>query len=192
MRKTKKLYKTCLLVGRFQPFHIGHFKMIKKALNFAETVLVLIGSANEPETERNPFSYKEREEMIAHCFKNGRLIVKPIRDIKVGDNSIWGEFVLEETKKILGDYPSLYLSGQEKVRESWFYGLAQAKELDEISIHKTDDICASDLRRKLIECSDLDIKTESTKYLECLEKIPKEIHVFVPLMIKRLKMVANK
>ena len=190
MNKPIKIYKTCLLVGRFQPFHVGHLKMIRKALCLAETVLVFIGSSQESRTERNPFSYEERKEMISKCFrKNKNLIIKPLRDIKVGDNSIWGEFVLEEAFNVLGEYPSLYLSGQEKVRASWFYGLKQAKTMDEISVHKTDNISASILREKLVKCFNEVEMVYSDNYSYCLEKIPKECHKDIPFYAKTLKTV---
>lgn len=185
----KRIYKTCLLVGRFQPFHIGHFKMIQKALQLAETVLVFVGSAQESKTKRNPFSYEERRLMISNSFNTNRLIIKPFFDIKAGDNSIWGEYVLESAKKELGNYPELYLSGSEIIRNSWFAGLSQANGLDEISIHKTDDISASILREKMLSCSEIDIEVKSKKYLECLEKIPQKSQFLLSSLIRTLKIV---
>lgn len=185
----KKLYKTCLIVGRFQPIHSGHEKMIKKALEFAETVLVFVGSSQESRTERNPFSYDERERMLKKVFKSSRVIVRPLPDILVGNNSIWGEYVLEKAKDVLGEFPSLYLSGAEIIRSSWFSGLKQAENLDEISIHKMDDICASTLREKLSACSELDISVSNKKYAYCLERMPDKLKSDVPFIIRTLKNV---
>lgn len=53
-----------LFVGRFQPFHLGHLQVIKDILKENEKIIIVIGSAQESNTKRNPFSAKEREEMI--------------------------------------------------------------------------------------------------------------------------------
>lgn len=58
--------ETALLVGRFQPFHLGHLsvvKQIEKAPDVAK-ILIGIGSSQEGNTEHNPFSFNERLQMI--------------------------------------------------------------------------------------------------------------------------------
>jgi bifunctional NMN adenylyltransferase/nudix hydrolase len=46
-----------------QPFHEGHLSIITKALSVSDRLMVGIGSANGPRSHRNPFTYKEREQM---------------------------------------------------------------------------------------------------------------------------------
>ena len=53
-----------LLIGRFQPFHLGHLDAIHFALSKVEKLWLGIGSANKPPQENNPFSADERKEMI--------------------------------------------------------------------------------------------------------------------------------
>ncbi len=52
------------LIGRFQPFHLGHLEAIKFALSNVEHLHVGIGSSNKSHEERNPFTADERKEMI--------------------------------------------------------------------------------------------------------------------------------
>ena len=52
------------LIGRFQPFHLGHLEAIKFALSKVEHLHVGIGSSNKSHQERNPFTADERKEMI--------------------------------------------------------------------------------------------------------------------------------
>jgi len=52
------------LIGRFQPFHLGHLEAIKFALSNVEYLHVGIGSSNKSHEERNPFTADERKEMI--------------------------------------------------------------------------------------------------------------------------------
>ena len=59
-----------VVLGRFQPFHLGHALMISAAeewrnLNSPELRLVIaIGSSNRPESMENPWGPEEREAML--------------------------------------------------------------------------------------------------------------------------------
>lgn len=53
-----------LLIGRFQPFHLGHLDALRFALSKVKHLNVGIGSSNRPRQRSNPFSVQEREQMI--------------------------------------------------------------------------------------------------------------------------------
>ena len=53
-----------LLIGRFQPFHLGHLDALKFALSKVEKLWIGIGSSNKPNQKQNPFSADERKQMI--------------------------------------------------------------------------------------------------------------------------------
>jgi nicotinamide-nucleotide adenylyltransferase len=53
-----------LLIGRFQPFHLGHLKALKFALSKVDKLWVGLGSSNKPLQKNNPFSAEERKDMI--------------------------------------------------------------------------------------------------------------------------------
>jgi len=53
-----------LLIGRFQPFHLGHLAAVKFALTQIDNLSIGIGSSNRHNEKRNPFSAEERKEMI--------------------------------------------------------------------------------------------------------------------------------
>ncbi len=53
-----------LLIGRFQPFHKGHLYVIRKILEEADELIIVIGSSQYKDTRENPFSAQEREAMI--------------------------------------------------------------------------------------------------------------------------------
>ena len=53
-----------LLIGRFQPFHLGHLDALKFALSKVEKLWVGLGSSNKPIEKNNPFSAEQRKEMI--------------------------------------------------------------------------------------------------------------------------------
>jgi bifunctional NMN adenylyltransferase/nudix hydrolase len=53
-----------VLVGRFQPFHAAHLALLRHALSIAPRCAIVIGSAHQARTPRNPFTWTERAEMI--------------------------------------------------------------------------------------------------------------------------------
>lgn len=59
-----KPFKYCVFIGRFQPFHKGHYELFKEALKKAETVLIVLGSWKKAPDIENPFRAEQREELI--------------------------------------------------------------------------------------------------------------------------------
>ena len=53
-----------LLIGRFQPFHLGHLHAVRHALSKVDHLLIGIGSSNRSMEQDNPFTAEERREMI--------------------------------------------------------------------------------------------------------------------------------
>ncbi|MCP4761072.1 MAG: adenylyltransferase/cytidyltransferase family protein [archaeon] len=72
-----------LIIGRFQPFHLGHFKLVEKSFNYIEKLKIGIGSAQFSDTPENPFSYEERRlfiELSLSDIHNGIYTIYPIED----------------------------------------------------------------------------------------------------------------
>lgn len=70
-------------IGRFQPFHNGHLALLTEALKTAAHVVVVIGSAHQARTPKNPFTWQERADMIRLATpeaQRGRLQFVPVRD----------------------------------------------------------------------------------------------------------------
>ncbi|MGF3554478.1 MAG: nicotinamide-nucleotide adenylyltransferase [Thermoplasmatota archaeon] len=59
-----------LFIGRFQPFHKGHLKVIKNASKKYDKIIIGIGSSQYSNTLKNPFTEKEREMMIKRTLEN--------------------------------------------------------------------------------------------------------------------------
>ena len=53
-----------LLIGRFQPFHLGHLEALQFALSKVDKLYVGLGSSNKPVEKNNPFTAEQRKEMI--------------------------------------------------------------------------------------------------------------------------------
>lgn len=59
-----KQFQYCVAIGRYQPFHYGHYEVIREALSLAETVLIVIGSASKAPSIQNPWTSAQRESFI--------------------------------------------------------------------------------------------------------------------------------
>ena len=64
-------YNHGFIVSRFQPFHNGHKSLVDKMLKESKYSTIILGSAQESRTQKNPFTAEERINMI----KNGILIL---------------------------------------------------------------------------------------------------------------------
>ena len=53
-----------LLIGRFQPFHLGHLEALQFALSKVDNLWLGLGSSNKSIEKSNPFSAEERKKMI--------------------------------------------------------------------------------------------------------------------------------
>jgi bifunctional NMN adenylyltransferase/nudix hydrolase len=72
-----------VVIGRFQPFHLGHLALVKHALNVAPRVAVVLGSARGPRFVKNPFTAEERSATIRASLsaaENARVEIVTIRD----------------------------------------------------------------------------------------------------------------
>ncbi|MFC4101781.1 adenylyltransferase/cytidyltransferase family protein [Paenibacillus xanthanilyticus] len=120
-----KPFQFGFIIGRFQPVHRGHEKLIDAALAIAERVLVVIGSAQESGTARNPFTAGEREQWL-RCIYGERIHVLALPDLtNENDHSrSWGDYLLNavECYGASQGWPALDLiiEGDENGRGSWF------------------------------------------------------------------------
>ena len=79
-----------LLVGRFQPFHLGHVFAIQDALKSCEKLWLCIGSTNVQLNFKNPFSVSERREMMESSIDSELLERIKIYEIPdVDDHKKW-------------------------------------------------------------------------------------------------------
>ena len=74
-----------LLIGRFQPFHLGHLAALEYALSTVDKLWIGLGSSNKPSEKNNPFSAKERKQMILDSIDDSmkkRIEIYPIPDLE--------------------------------------------------------------------------------------------------------------
>lgn len=84
--------KIGLMIGRFQPVHLGHLKGIQEILSEMDDLIILIGSAQHSHSLNNPFTAGERIMMVHAALKESkldlsRIFIIPLQD--TNDNRIW-------------------------------------------------------------------------------------------------------
>ena len=76
---------TGLVIGRYQPFHLGHMHAVKDILSQCDELIIGIGSAQYSHTRENPFTAGERYRMICSAMKGEglgeRIHIIPIIDV---------------------------------------------------------------------------------------------------------------
>ncbi len=93
-----------VVIGRFQPFHNGHLRLVHRAFEVGERCIVVLGSSQESRTERNPFTVDERRSMIEAAVEpehRHRLCFVPVAD--VGDEPRWARNVERVVMQLLSD-----------------------------------------------------------------------------------------
>ena len=104
-----KEQKLGIVIGRFSPFHKGHEKLIKTALDQCDKLIVLIGSSNRSRCLRVPFSFNDRQNVIRSWLENvlyknspsnayTNVLISPIEDF-LYDDTKWIIQVQEKVQK---------------------------------------------------------------------------------------------
>ena len=94
-----------LLIGRFQPFHLGHLEALQFALSKVDKLWLGLGSSNKPMEKTNPFTVEERQQMILSSIDDSiknKISIYSIPDL---DNHVkW----IENIDTIVPDYQIVF------------------------------------------------------------------------------------
>lgn len=148
------VYDSGLIVGRFQTFHKGHQSLVDAGLQLCDRVLILIGSAQESGTERNPYNISTRIDAIRSVYAdNSRVSVYALPDL-TNENDIteeWGRYVLGQVDRYLYKAPELMIYGNDEARSRWF-NINDIKDTAEFIIPRSRlPISATMLREMMVK-----------------------------------------
>lgn len=78
-----------LIIGRFQPFHLGHEYLIERIGEDVDEIVVGIGSAGQSHTTKNPLTSGERVHIVQNALDeiDAKTYLIPIFD--VDRNAMW-------------------------------------------------------------------------------------------------------
>ena len=121
-------------IGRFQPFHKGHKAIVDltvKMMKPGDTFTIIIGSADQQETERNPLSASQRKEMLSIELKGYPVTISTINDSPY-NYDLWIEHLcakmlcfksatyddfLEKQEDFIKGFSNICIVGMENVEE---------------------------------------------------------------------------
>lgn len=125
MKDTKYKYKLGVICGRLNHEHLGHKFIIDLALEQCEKVLILVGSAQEISTLRNPFALETRIKVLRATYPDisaSRLIIKGLNDMtnEYDISYDWGKYVRNHIFDYTGQLPDFIITGDDDTRSNWF------------------------------------------------------------------------
>ena len=83
--------KSGIFIGRFQPVHQGHVHALGIAASQVDKLFILVGSANQCRSIRNPWTYQERSQMLRvklHAAGVRNYEILPLNDYRYS-NTQW-------------------------------------------------------------------------------------------------------
>lgn len=150
---TPDRFDAAILIGRFQPFHKAHAALLAKALEAAEQVIVLLGSAHAARNAKNPFTWEERAAMIGATLDEetqSRVRLLPIRDYY--DDRRWGAAVVAAVQTAVAPGARIALVGHLKDASSHY--LQRFPRWQFVAAPQFNAIDATSLRQIYFESED--------------------------------------
>ncbi len=107
-----------LMMGRFQPFHLGHLDLVKQILSECDEIIIAITSSQFNYLEKDPFTAGERIEMIHQSLKDDGVDLSRCFIVAIENQSniaTWGSYLgasLPKFDKVYSgnDYVSMLLA----------------------------------------------------------------------------------
>lgn len=157
-------YDVGLVCGRFQTFHKGHEKLIDTGLLLCDRLLILVGSAQECGTERNPLNVTTRVDVIREIYEgNPSIMVYGLPDM-TNENDIcpeWGRYLLDHVDRYVFKNPDVMIYGNDESRSGWF-DKKDLKNTTELIINREELPISATMLRKLMV---FDQRKEWMKYV---------------------------
>ena len=138
-----------LFIGRFQPFHKGHLYAVRKILEEAEELIIVVGSAQMSHELDNPFTAGERIEMIrraldAEGVDRSRYMLIPISDAPA--HTVWVSMVKSQTPEFDVVYTNQPLTRRLMLEAGY--------EVRGIELHERERYEATEIRRRILAGED--------------------------------------
>lgn len=148
-----KPYDVGLICGRFQTFHKGHEKLVDTGRMLCDRLLILIGSAQECGTERNPLNINTRTKMLKEIYGDSpNIIIYGLADM-TDENDIrpeWGKYLLNNVDRYIFKNPEVMIYGNDESRSAWF-DKSDLKNTTELIINRAElPISATMLRQYMV------------------------------------------
>lgn len=152
----------CVFIGRFAPLHKGHMTVIDESVKIASHSIILVGSAFEARSFRNPFNYEERKEMIKNVYPQDNVHVFALENSCYNENE-WIERVhrivynaieeIQDKDSNFSKNPKISLIGYSKDNTSYYLNLFPM--WGSINVKQKVVLSATDIRERIFGSSAL-------------------------------------
>ncbi len=167
-----KPYDKAVIIGRVTPLHKGHLEIFDKASQVSNHIVFILGSANQPPTEKDPFSDEDRILMINNVMRSRypsiTIEIHPVEDFH--DNARW----YAEIQSIVNTNPDDKTAIVGFLDEDTYY-LNDFPQWKKVFIEADLPVHATEIRQRLLTGSMLPL---------IAEWIPKENHEFIMNWLK--------
>ena len=121
-KNLEKKYELSFVLGRFNHIHNGHKMLIDKSIEMSKKTLILLGSAQEAKTLRNPFLLETRKRLLKRIYNNDNITIYGLNDMShEHDISFkWGRYILDNVKHYMNREPDVMFYGNDESRNGWF------------------------------------------------------------------------
>lgn len=155
--------KNGIFIGRFQPVHQGHVHAIGLAATQVDKLYILVGSANQCRSIRNPWTFQERSQMLRKKLHSARITnyeIIPLNDYRYS-NTQWMSDVRATADQYNMGTPILFghlKEGNDYLK--WF------PDWKFSHVEMGIDIDATRVRQRMFEMKDPDMPTTVQKDYE--------------------------
>lgn len=114
-----------VVIGRFGPETLGHTMLFDTSLSLCRRTFIIVGSAQERGTLRNPLSVETRIKLIRETYPEepeSRLAIGGLNDMtnELDINVDWGKYLKSNVENRFSKFASLMIYGNDEFRSKWF------------------------------------------------------------------------
>jgi len=164
-KRNSNTVSVAYFIGRFQPFHLGHLKVVTQALSENDFLIIGVGQTGCAPTSKNPWTFKEVSQFITESLPD---LEHRVEIIPIYDNPYHDDLWAKDAKKALQggaeklvfipsgastEVPKVdsYLVGHRKDSSSFYLDLFPEWILEEYENY--EDISATDIRESFLSIS---------------------------------------
>jgi len=143
---SEKKYFRSLYPGRFQPFHSGHLEAVKHIMRSTSEIIIMIGSALQSHTLRNPFTAGERITMVKLALNEAGIdpaeyYIVPVPDLEI--HGIWVSHVCSLVPKFDVVYSNEPLTRRLFIEAGF--------TVESIPFYRRAECSATEIRNKMLQ-----------------------------------------
>lgn len=183
-----------VFITRAQPLHKGHLKVIRKALEENDAVLLILGSANKCGTIRNPLDINIRMNMVRKAMESVFTVSdrNRIKYLQLDDWSKedayefakeWGNFLYYNIVAAIHQKKfTLYYNDDPEIVNNWFEQYIQKRIRIRQLARADDGISSTEIRKAILQGDETYLEkalpTQCMAYIpyikQCIEQATKE------------------